>query len=66
MGKTIIIQFGKYLLVLVNMIELYVICSDKYKIIRNSRNKIVKFLVKSKSWNLPKSRYKNLFKFKEI
>ena len=42
------------------------ISNSKYKNIRKSENKIVKILAKFKCQNLLKSRFKNLFKFKNI
>ena len=47
------------MLVLVNIVKKERVNSNKYKSMKKSRNKVVKILAKSKSWNLPKFRSKN-------
>ena len=45
--KNILIEFLKYLLVLVNIVEKNKISSSKYRNIKKSRNKIIEILAKS-------------------
>ena len=47
------------------MVEKDRIDGNKYKSVRKSENKIVKIFTKSKYWNLPKSKSRNLFKSKK-
>ena len=39
---------------------------NKYKSIKKTENKIVEILLKSKSWNLPKTKSRNLFNSKKV
>ena len=54
----------KYLIVLVDLIEKNRVNSNKYRNIKKNRNKIIKIFIKS--WNLLKSKFANLCKFKNL
>ena len=53
-------------MVLVNIVKKDKINNSECKSIKKSRNKIVKISTKLKSWNLLKSKSRNLFNFKKI
>lgn len=52
------------MLVFINMVKKYNISCNKCKNVKKSGNKIIRILVKSKSWNFVKLKSKNLFKSK--
>ena len=54
------------MLSLVNAVVKNRIGSSKYQNIKKSRNEIIKILVKSKSWNLLKFKFKNLSKSQKV
>ena len=62
----ILIKFIQNLLVLINIVEKDGVSCGEYKNIKKFENRIVEILAKSKSWNLSKLRFKNLFKFKKL
>ena len=62
----ILIKFIQNLLVLINIVEKDGVNCGEYKNIKKFENRIVEILAKSKSWNLSKLRFKNLFKFKKL
>ena len=64
--QTTLTKYTWYLLPSLNIVKEDEFGSDKYKSIRKSRNEIVKMLAKLKSWNLAKSRSKNLLRFKKV
>ena len=59
-----LIKFTKYLPVLVDIIKKDEIDSNKNRNIRKSRNKLIKILIKLKSWNLLRFKSRNFYKFK--
>lgn len=52
------------MLAFINMVKKYNISCNKCKNVKKSGNKIIRILVKSKSWNFVELKSKNLFKSK--
>ena len=64
--RIILIKFILYLAISINIVEENRFSSREYKNRRKSENKKIKILTKLKSRNLPKFKFKNLFRSKNI
>ena len=64
--KIILTTSTKYLLILVNIVEIDEFGESKYKNIKKGENKRVEILAKLKIWNLPKSSFANLYRSKQV
>ena len=64
--KNTLKKFEKYLLTSIDKVEKYKSNGYKYRSIKKIENEIIKISAKSKSRNLPKSRFENLFIPKKV